>query len=647
MIKKILLLLFAIIFSNVQNYSQSTPFSKGINLTNWFQANGAGQIQFTKYTKSDFVDIKSLGVDVIRLPINLHAMVTNTNDYELDPLFLTFLDDVIDWAEELELHLILDNHTFNPSVSTDPSIKDFLILVWKNMALHFKDRSNLIYYEILNEPHGISDAIWNDIQGEVISAIREFDTVHTIIVGPTGYNSFHNLSAMPTYDDDNLIYTFHFYDPFLFTHQGASWTEPSMASLKDVPFPYSQTEMPPIPSDLVGTWIQSSLNNNYKIDGTIGKVREFLDIAANFKNERGIPIFCGEFGVLMNNADNNDRILWYNIVRTYLEFNGISWTTWDYHGAFGLFEQYGNDLFDHDLNVKLLEALGLNVPPQTELTIKPDTTGFNIYTDYICENVANSSNSNGVLDFYSTTAKQGDYCLSWYSPSQYNTIGFNFKPVKDLSTLVNDNYEIGFWMKGDQGTSKLDIRFIDTKADSEDHPWRMGYTLDFTNAIFDNEWHYIQIPLSNFKEYGSWDDAWFEQSGLFDWSAVDRFEIVNEHDALSNANLWFDEINIFDPSVTGLVNEKVEVPQKYILNQNFPNPFNPTTTISYSIPQNASVSITIYDLLGSVVKTLINENKLTGNHSIIFNASDIASGIYYYTIKANGFIETKKLVVLK
>ena len=89
--------------------------------------------------------------------------------------------------------------------------------------------------------------------------------------------------------------------------------------------------------------------------------------------------------------------------------------------------------------------------------------------------------------------------------------------------------------------------------------------------------------------------------------------------------------------------EKIE----YILSQNYPNPFNPTTSINYSIPLNAFVTISIYDLLGRNVKTLVYENKLAGDHSLIFDASDIASGVYYYTIKANSFIETKKLIVLK
>jgi len=78
-----------------------------------------------------------------------------------------------DWAEALDMHLILDNHTFDPAVRTDPGVGVILKKVWVQMAAHFRDRSDLVYYEILNEPHGIDDALWNPIQKEVIEAIRQ------------------------------------------------------------------------------------------------------------------------------------------------------------------------------------------------------------------------------------------------------------------------------------------------------------------------------------------------------------------------------------------------------------------------------------------------------------------------------------------
>lgn len=342
--------------------AQETPFHRGVNLTNWFQARSAGQIDFNRYTRQDFERIRGLGADVIRLPINLHHMTGGAPDYVLDPQFLRYLDEVVDWAEALDLHLILDNHTFNPAVDTDPAVREVLLKVWPQMAAHFRDRSDHLYYEVLNEPHGIDDATWNAIQQEVITAIRAVDERHTIIVGGAGWNSYNNLAAMPDYADDKLIYTFHFYDPFLFSHQGARWVQPSMAELAGVPYPHRAADMPALPESLKGTWVGSAYDN-YASEGYEARVRELLDIALAFRAERGVPIYLGELGVLMTYADADDRVAWYRDVREYLDQHGVSWTTWDYHGGFGLFEQGTEGRFEHDLNVPLLEALGFTVPP--------------------------------------------------------------------------------------------------------------------------------------------------------------------------------------------------------------------------------------------------------------------------------------------
>ena len=88
-------------------------------------------------------------------------------------------------------------------------------------------------------------------------------------------------------------------------------------------------------------------------------------------------------------------------------------------------------------------------------------------------------------------------------------------------------------------------------------------------------------------------------------------------------------------------------PKVFLLNQNYPNPFNPTTQISYSIPQNGYISLKVYDLLGMEIATLFEGILLAGNYVVSFDGSEIASGIYLYRLKANNFIETKKLILLK
>lgn len=88
-------------------------------------------------------------------------------------------------------------------------------------------------------------------------------------------------------------------------------------------------------------------------------------------------------------------------------------------------------------------------------------------------------------------------------------------------------------------------------------------------------------------------------------------------------------------------------PTDFSLMQNFPNPFNPTTQINYSVPGNTHVMLKVYDSNGSEVATLINENKEAGNYTVNFKASNFASGIYYYKITAGSFTDTKKMILMK
>ena len=640
-------ILLTLLFLSVSIYSQKMPFHKGVNLTNWFQASNPQSIQFNKFSRTDLERIKSLGADVIRLPINLQGMTEGSPDYNLNPLFEYMLDQVIDWAEDLQISLILDNH-ITESITT--AIEPSLIKAWSNMAERYKNRSKYIYYEILNEPHGISDQQWNKIQLDVLNSIRAIDTTHTVIVGPANWNSYNNLSAMPVYADTNLIYTFHFYDPFVFTHQGASWTDPSMVPLKGVPFPYNSASMPACPAELKGTWIESSLNN-YSNDGTENNVYKLIDIADKFQKNRKVRIYCGELGVYMENASDSNRTYWYSIMRQYLESKNIAWTTWDYQGGFGLFKKGSNELFDYDLNIPLLNALGFNIPEQHQYELKPDSVGFDIYTDDIGENILGYGS--GTSDFWNKDNPEGgEFSIYWTGASQYNTISFVSKPIKDLSRLVSENYNIDLYIKGDAAVP-LDIRFIDTKENALDHPWRMRYTLNASNVSYNGTWQHINIPLKDFTEQGSWDNnTWYNPEGKFDWSKIDRFEIDSEYGDMGTAELWFDNIKIVNPKAL-FVKDNDNKEMTFKLTQNYPNPFNPSTTIKYTIAEKSFVTINVYDLLGRDVADLVSGEKNTGSYNVVFNGANLSSGIYLYRLNAvsgDGQITyeaVKKLMLIK
>ena len=102
------------------------------------------------------------------------------------------------------------------------------------------------------------------------------------------------------------------------------------------------------------------------------------------------------------------------------------------------------------------------------------------------------------------------------------------------------------------------------------------------------------------------------------------------------------------PAVTAIENEAGDqLPNDYALQQNYPNPFNPTTTINFNLPSSGMVKLQVYNILGQRVATLVNKELSAGAHTINFDASNLVSGVYVYVIKANDFVATRKMLLLK
>lgn len=99
--------------------------------------------------------------------------------------------------------------------------------------------------------------------------------------------------------------------------------------------------------------------------------------------------------------------------------------------------------------------------------------------------------------------------------------------------------------------------------------------------------------------------------------------------------------------LTGIENNQNEIPKNFNLEQNYPNPFNPVTNISYSLPKAGYVKISVFDISGREIQTVVNEFKNAGTHIVSFNASDLSSGLYFYKMTAAGYSETKSMILLK
>jgi hypothetical protein len=109
-----------------------------------------------------------------------------------------------------------------------------------------------------------------------------------------------------------------------------------------------------------------------------------------------------------------------------------------------------------------------------------------------------------------------------------------------------------------------------------------------------------------------------------------------------------DALYVFgDTLATGVANELGSLPEQFVLSQNYPNPFNPSTTIKYQLPAKSEVTLRVYDVLGREIATLVNEVKQPGTHTVQIDGSGLASGVYFYQLRAGAFASTKKFLLLR
>jgi hypothetical protein len=137
--------------------------------------------------------------------------------------------------------------------------------------------------------------------------------------------------------------------------------------------------------------------------------------------------------------------------------------------------------------------------------------------------------------------------------------------------------------------------------------------------------------------------------GLWNYHFVNNDKSLGVHNMKYAVALLQKALGIYPTDVKTTDNK---IPTQYALNQNYPNPFNPTTTISFSMPQRENVRVEVYDILGKLVRTIVDKEVAAGNYSVVWEGNDqggakVASGMYFYRIQAGSFSSVKKMLMLK
>jgi len=198
------------------------------------------------------------------------------------------------------------------------------------------------------------------VEAKVAAAIRQVAPVHTIIATGARWDNDDDLVFLEPLRDPNVIYVFHFYEPHIFTHQGATWGAYYWHWLKGLHYPSSPENAAQVAAD-----VPEALNRLYVIrygrdHWGAPRIDAEIDQAADWAKQYKVPLICNEFGVYRAFADSRDRAVWINDVRTSLEHHDIGWTMWDYSGSFGVVTKKDGKPTADEVTIR---ALGLNVPP--------------------------------------------------------------------------------------------------------------------------------------------------------------------------------------------------------------------------------------------------------------------------------------------
>jgi endoglucanase len=307
-----------------------------------------------------------MGFDHVRLSVNPAPMLRHHEADELPAEYLVYLDAAVKMILDQGLAVIIDMHpeaAFKEKLATDSSAVEEFTDFWRALAAHYSNRDpDVVFFEVLNEPEIRDTYRWSGIQSRLVVAIRKGAPLNTIIVAGARWSDDEDLLAIEPLRDENVIYNFHFYEPHVFTHQGATWGDNYWHAVRALPYPSSleaaervAAEVPDPQKRLFLVRYGLEHWNAARMDA------EFAQVEA-WAKRWNVPVTCNEFGVYRKSVHPEDRAAWLNDVRTELEKHGIGWTMWDYSGGFGVVtERPGPPVVD-PITVK---ALGLHMPPGT------------------------------------------------------------------------------------------------------------------------------------------------------------------------------------------------------------------------------------------------------------------------------------------
>ncbi len=338
----------------LDRFEQGKRLGRGVNLGNALEAPTEGEWGMVLEEKF-FTLIAGAGFDTVRVPIRWSAHTQTTPPYTVDEAFFRRIDWVVDQAIANDLNVVLNMHHYEEIFIEPKAHTERFIAIWRQIVLRYRDRPASLYFEPLNEPHDkLSGDTWNRILGQTIEAIRELDKFHTLVVTGAEWGGINGLTTLKLpAEEQNYVCSFHYYNPFLFTHQGAEWGGKEVQTV-GVRWPGPpETPITPVPEAQTGwpkQWFDAynTQPEKYNPAGPNEVFKEF-DWAEKWAKNLNCPLWMGEFGAY-SKADMDSRVRWTTFIRSEAEKRGFAWAYWEFGAGFGVYDRSAQKWNDGLLN---------------------------------------------------------------------------------------------------------------------------------------------------------------------------------------------------------------------------------------------------------------------------------------------------------
>lgn len=329
-------------------------FEKGVNLGGWLSQGTYDKKHLDSFiSEDDFRIISGGGADHVRIPVDYNIL--ETEDGKIIESGFEYIQKAIDLCEENNLNMILDLHktigfSFHPGHNEKgffegKALQERFYTLWERLARRFGKYSENVAFELLNEVTNkeYSDE-WNRISTTAIKRIRRHAPKIKILLGSYWNNSVDALADLAPPYDENVIYNFHCYDPFLFTHQAAHWLDNMPDELR-ISYPGNISDYRRTMKELGLDYIQDYLDVPDSGFDTAYFEKRFQN-AVRICEERGTALYCGEYGVI-NTSEPEDALKWFKDIHSAFEKLGISRAAWSYKNVdFGLSDEHMKSVID-------------------------------------------------------------------------------------------------------------------------------------------------------------------------------------------------------------------------------------------------------------------------------------------------------------